>query len=268
VTLFEATEKAGGQILLITRSPRRRELMGIVDWRMQQLERLGVPLHFANYAEADTVLAEAPDVVFVATGGMPNTDVLEAGNNLVVSSWDILSGQVPPAERVLIFDDNAGHPGMQAAEFLAEAGSGVELVTPERYFAAEIGGLNHAAYARIFHRHRVRLTINSRLLAVRRDGNALIASVGSDYGDRQEERVVDQVVVEHGTLPVDDLYFALKPGSLNRGEIDLRALLSGASQTLVRNPDGAYRLFRIGDAVSSRNIHAAIYDALRLAKDL
>jgi hypothetical protein len=35
----------------------------------------------------------------------------------------------------------------------------------------------------------------------------------------------------------------------------------------VRNPDGRFRLFRIGDAVSSRNIHAAIYDALRLAKD-
>jgi len=27
---------------------------------------------------------------------------------------------------------------------------------------------------------------------------------------------------------------------------------------------GRYRLFRIGDAVTSRNIHAAVYDALRL----
>ena len=268
VTLFEATERAGGQILLLTRSPRRRELMGIVDWRLQQLEQFGVPLRFATYAEADSVLAEAPDVVFVATGGMPNTEVLEAGNDLVVSSWDVLSGQVQPAERALVFDDNAGHPGMQAAEFLAEAGGAVELVTPERYFAAEMGGLNHAAYARIFHKKGVRLTINSRLLAVRRDGNALVATVGSDYGDRREERVVDQVVVEHGTLPVDDLYHELKPLSVNRGEIDLRALLGGAPQTLVRNPDGAFRLFRIGDAVSSRNIHAAVYDALRLAKDL
>ena len=42
----------------------------------------------------------------------------------------------------------------------------------------------------------------------------------------------------------------------------------GAPQTLATNPDGRYRLFRIGDAVASRNIHAAIYDALRLAKDL
>jgi hypothetical protein len=31
-----------------------------------------------------------------------------------------------------------------------------------------------------------------------------------------------------------------------------------------RNPDGAYQLFRVGDAVASRNIHAAVYDAYRL----
>jgi hypothetical protein len=32
-------------------------------------------------------------------------------------------------------------------------------------------------------------------------------------------------------------------------------------------PEG-FMLFRIGDAVSARNTHAAIYDALRLVKDL
>ena len=37
---------------------------------------------------------------------------------------------------------------------------------------------------------------------------------------------------------------------------------------MIRNADGRYRLFRIGDAVAGRNIHAAIYDALRLCKDL
>ena len=35
----------------------------------------------------------------------------------------------------------------------------------------------------------------------------------------------------------------------------------------MRNPDGGFRLFRVGDAVASRNIHAAVYDALRLMKD-
>ena len=34
------------------------------------------------------------------------------------------------------------------------------------------------------------------------------------------------------------------------------------------NPDGAFQLFRIGDAVAARNTHAAIFDALRLMKDI
>ena len=207
-------------------------------------------------------------MVFVATGGIPNTDVLEAGEDLVVSSWDVLSGQVKPAERVLVFDDNAAHPALQAAELLAESGAAVELVTPERFFAVEIGGLNHAAYARVFQRHDVRITINTRLKAVRRQGNELVAVLGSDYGDVRHERRVDQVVVEHGTLPMADLYEELKPRSVNLGEVDHRALLAGRPQEVVRNADGRFRLFRVGDAVASRNIHAAIFDSLRLAKDI
>jgi hypothetical protein len=57
-------------------------------------------------------------------------------------------------------------------------------------------------------------------------------------------------------------------GSINRGEVDYDALIAGRPQTVSSNPDGRYRLFRIGDAVASRNIHAAVYDAIRLMKDI
>jgi len=95
-----------------------------------------------------------------------------------------------------------------------------------------------------------------------------VAVLGSDYGAETEERQVDSVVVEHGTLPLDELYEALKPGSRNGGEVDHAALLGGRAQGVVQNAEGLYQLFRIGDAVASRNIHAAVFDALRLAKDL
>jgi len=75
-------------------------------------------------------------------------------------------------------------------------------------------------------------------------------------------------VVNYGTLPVDELYLELKPNSSNGGAVDQDALIKGNAQTIVRNADGGFQLFRIGDAVSARNTHAAIYDALRLAKDL
>jgi NADPH-dependent 2,4-dienoyl-CoA reductase/sulfur reductase-like enzyme len=234
---------------------------------MEQLQRLGVDLRFNTLAEPADILGMEPDIVLVATGGLPQAPELEGGHDLVVSSWDILSGDAKIAEEVLLYDDNGAHPGMQAAEMIADAGSALEVVSPERFFAPEVGGLNHVSYAQAFHRAGVRVTINSRVLAVRREGNKLAAIVGSDYGSRHETRIVDQVVVEHGTLPLDELYFALKEQSVNRGEVDYRALIAGRPQELVRNPDGRFRLFRIGDAVASRNIHAAIYDGLRFCKD-
>jgi N-methyl-L-proline demethylase len=268
VTVLEVMPWAGGQIRLAVRNPRRKDLIGIVDWRVSELGRLGVDVRYDTYAEADTVTALQPDVVIVATGGLSQLTPLESGSDLVTSSWDILSGDAKPAPRVLLYDDNGAHPGMSAAEVVANAGSELEFVTPERFFAPEVGGLNHVPYARAFHHADTRVTINSRLLSVRRDGDQLVARVGSDYGEEVRDRVVDQVVVEYGTAPSDELYFELKPVSRNRGAVDYGALMQGRPQELQTNPDGTFQLFRIGDAVSSRNIHAAIYDALRLCKDL
>ena len=121
---------------------------------------------------------------------------------------------------------------------------------------------------RAFSQADTRISINSRLMSVRRDGDELVARIGSDYSEDRHDRRVDQVVVEYGTVPSDELYFELKAQSLNRGAVDYGALMQGRPQQLCTNPAGSFQLFRIGDAVSSRNIHAAIYDALRLCKDL
>ncbi|WP_366552986.1 NADH:flavin oxidoreductase [Aquibaculum sediminis] len=268
VVVMEAADQAGGQVRLAARNRRRSELIGIIDWRLERCAAAGVEMRYNLLAEATDVLAEDPDVVIVATGGLPNSEIFEAGNDLVVSSWDILSGDVKPGADVLLFDDNGAHPGLQTAEAIIDAGARLELVTPERYFAPEIGGVNHAHYAAVFQRRGVRITIARRLLSVTREGNRLSARLGSDYGeDIEDTRQVDQVVVEHGTLPLDELYFVLKPASSNLGAVDYQALIAGRPQEEVRNPDGRFKLYRIGDAVASRNIHAAIYDALRLAKD-
>jgi len=268
VVLFEAASNAGGQISLAARSHRRAALMGIVEWRVGRCQEHGVDMRFNILADASTVLAEQPDVVIIATGGLPDSDCLQSGQELVVSSWDILAGTVKPADNVLLYDDNGAHPGMQAAELIAESGATLEIVTPERFFAPEIGGINHVAYARSFQEHGVRITINTRVNGVAGSGNQLLATLGSDYTDSGDERLVDQVVIEHGTLPQEDLYFALKQDSLNRGAVDYGALIVGRAQGLQGNKKGKYQLFRIGDAVSSRNVHAAIYDGIRLCKDL
>jgi 2,4-dienoyl-CoA reductase-like NADH-dependent reductase (Old Yellow Enzyme family) len=264
VEVLEATGEAGGQILLAARNPRRKELVGIVDWRLAELERLGVPIHYNVFAGGDDVLAFNPDLVVIATGGIAQNPELEAGDDLVISSWDIIAGAVKPEGPVLLYDDNGAHSGMTAAELIAKSGAELELVSPERFFAPEIGGMNHVPYAKTFAEKNVRVTINTRLKSVRRDGNALVATLGSDYASKAAvERRVAQVVVEHGTMPMADLYFELKPLSRNLGAVDYKALIRQENPIQVRNPEGTFDLFRIGDAVHSRNIHAGIYDAMR-----
>ena len=270
VTVFEAQPDPGGQVRLASLSPRRREMISIIDWRMSQCAARDVVFHFNTWAEAADVTALNPDVVIVATGGMPNTELYESGQEVqnVVTSWDIIAGDVKPAQNVLIYDESGDHPALQAAEIAANSGSTVEIMTPDRTFAPDIMAMNLVPYMRSLQDKDVTFTVTRRLLDVVRSGNKLTATIGTDYSDHSDEREYDQVVVNYGTLPLDELYFDLKPLSSNEGAVDQDALIAGEVQTIKRNDTGAFQLFRIGDAVSARNTHAAIYDALRLVKDL
>ncbi|MGI9465243.1 MAG: FAD-dependent oxidoreductase, partial [Aestuariivirgaceae bacterium] len=268
VTLMEAADQAGGQVRLATQVKRRAEMIGIIDWRVGQCERLGVDMRFNTYADKDDVTALAPDIIVVATGGLPSVTALDDGAELATSSWDILSGDVKPAEDVLLFDDNGAHAGLAAAEMIAGNAASFEFVTPERMFAPDIGGLNLVPYMQKLHAAGTTLTTMTRVRSLTRKGNKIAVTLWSPYSEADSgERLVDQVVVEYATNPLDDLYFELKEHASNRGEVDYSALMHGRPQTIRSNPDGAFQLFRIGDAVAARNIHAAIYDALRLCKD-
>ena len=268
VVVFEANDRPGGQLLLAAKVERRRETIGIVDWLFAEVQRLYVELRFNCHAEVQDILAETPEVVIVATGGLPNTEFLQDGSDLVVPSWDILAGSIKPKKDILLFDDNGQHPGISCAEFLANPEIKLEYVTPERIIAPDVGGTNYPAYLRALHKNDVTITLDHRLIDVRRNASGLIAVLYNEYTHSNVERTTEQIVVEHGTLPLDELYLELRDQSSNGGEIDLEALVSGKTQNIVNNPDGKFQLFRVGDAVASRNVHSAIYDSLRLCKDL
>ena len=118
------------------------------------------------------------------------------------------------------------------------------------------------------YRHGVTLAVDRRLTAVRASGNKLVAVLENTYLDRVEERVVDRVVGDYGSTPNEDLYLALKPASRNLGELDLEALAAYVPQTIDVNRERRFFLYRISDAWASRNVHAAMLDAMRICKDL
>ncbi|MFD2686969.1 FAD-dependent oxidoreductase [Streptomyces phyllanthi] len=119
---FEASDKAGGQLLLASLAPRRRDLRGIIDWRTDELARLGVPISWNTYVEARTLLAQSWDVVIVATGGTPAAPSVP-GAGLVIDTWDVLAGARRPRGRVLVYDDHGGNQALDAVEALVRGGA-------------------------------------------------------------------------------------------------------------------------------------------------
>jgi len=210
------------------------------------------------------VKAEAPDVVFIASGGIPDTDYVPGGEN-ALSVWDVLSGQELSGS-ILVYDDNGQHQAPSAADFLGQKdGTEVELVTPDRHAAMEMGTLSSPIYMEHFYANGVKVQADHRLKFVEKSGNKLKITFTNEFAGPEMERLVDHIVVEHGTLPLDEVFHELVPDSSNGGVTDYDALVDDEVQP---NQGEGYQLFRIGDAVTSRNMHAAIYDAMRIAKDL
>ena len=270
VTLFEKSERLGGQVNVASRATWREALSGIPRWLISQVTKLGVDIRLGTEAGEAEIAALSPDIVVVATGGLPQKGEAK-GFEHAVTTWDVLEGRSQPSGTVLLYDEIGGHNAASTAEVLAKMGCLVELVTHDRMIGEEIGPTNQPVHLRELYKLGVLMTPNSELIEIYPEGNRLIAAIRNTMTDAEEERVVDSVVVDYGTLPVDGLHFALKDKARNSGLTDDHAIIAGQPQPAEINgaaSEGGYTLYRIGDAVAGRNIHAAIYDALRLCKDL
>ena len=272
VVLFEKQAQVGGQVNLAAKAPKREQMAGIIRWFDLETVRLGVDRRLNTEADVSMIMDERPDIVVLATGGIPHTDQVPewaAAEGLSVSGWDILSGRVAPQGNVLVYDAISTHAGSGVADFIASRGHLVEIVTPDVKIADDTGGTTFPIFYRRLYAQGVVLTPNHWLDRVYREGDKLVAVLRNEYTDVQEERVVDQVVIENGIRPNEALYWQLKERSLNRGQTDIDALYAAQAQPVLSTAlgDGKFALFRIGDGVSMHNIHGAIYDALRLCKD-
>ena len=259
IVLFEAAPRLGGQVLLGAEASWRKDLSGVVDWRAGEVDRLGIDVRTSHYAELEDVLAEDPEIVIVSTGGVPDIGWLD-GVEHATSAWDFLTGGGAVGEQVLVYDGTGRHPALQCAERAATAGADVQLVCIDGEIATELTYAERAIWKQKVYEAGVTMTQDHRLLRIAKTGNRLTATFANEATGTMVEYPADRVVVEHGTIPVDDIYQALRGDSANNGVTDLDALLSGRPQS----QGAGFELHRIGDAVSSRNIAAAVYDALRL----
>jgi NADPH-dependent 2,4-dienoyl-CoA reductase/sulfur reductase-like enzyme len=168
---------------------------------------------------------------------------------------------------VLVYDTICEFTGMSVADYLADKGAQVEIVTDDIKPGVAIGGTTFPTYYRSLYPKEVIMTGDLMLEKVYAEGDKKIAVLENEYTGAREERVVDQVVIENGVRPDEGLYYALKADSRNKGQMDIEALFAIEPQPALGETGNGYLLYRIGDCVAQRNTHAAIYDALRLCKD-
>lgn len=263
VVLFEAASKLGGQLLLAAKASWRKDLIAIVDWRAGELERLGVDVRLNSYVGAEDLSAEKPDVVVIATGGVPDHGWLPGGE-LCHSVWDVLGDANTAKDDVIVFDGTGRHTAVSCALHLAEQGRNVQFVTLDDNLALEMEYSSRVIYRKRFAERGVRSLVDHQLINVKKSGNRLAAEVRHELTGAVTRLEASQVIVENGTVPVSDVYDTLRAKSSNDGITDLEALLARRSQPASPRSNG-YELHRIGDAVTSRGVHSAIYDALRLA---
>lgn len=261
VTLFEATDRLGGQLVLAAQVDLRRDLRGIVDWREAELKRLGVDVRLNSYADAGDILAKEPDLVIAATGGVPDFGTFE-GLELCHSVWDVLGSQASVAGDILIYDGTGRHAAPSTAAHFAKMGKTVTFVSHDPAVALEMEPHSRIIYRKSFAELGVRTLTEYELLQVsENDGRRDVVFRHCLTG--QELRMTcSRIVIEKGTVPVSDLFDELRPLSANDGVTGV-ASLTGLSP--LRKPlQKGFEIHRIGDAVTSRSVHAATLDALRL----
>ncbi|MDH2091641.1 FAD-dependent oxidoreductase [Rhizobium pusense] len=261
VVLLEAADRLGGQLVLAAKVRLRRDLIGIVDWRIAEVERLGVDVRLNAYAEAADVLAEAPDLVLLATGGIPDFGPV-AGSEFCLSAFDALGNPAQVADDVLVYDATGRHPAPSAAAEIAATGKRVTFVARDPSVAPEMEHHSSITYRKAFAERDVRVLLEYELVSVSVQEGRCEVALRHLLTGREIRETHTQVIVEHGTVPMNDLFEELRPFSLNDGATAVERLLGAAP--LHARPSVGFELHRIGDAVSSRSVHAAMLDALRL----
>jgi pyruvate/2-oxoglutarate dehydrogenase complex dihydrolipoamide dehydrogenase (E3) component len=244
VVLYEKAAELGGQVLVAGKAPLRPGYGDAAKWLARQLARTSAEVRRGTEATLETVLAERPDAVVVATGAVPRRPDLP-GVELpgVATVEDVLLGRIDGGRRCVVVDATGRIQAGLAADALARQGRAVTIVTPYHTVCDQTEpSTREPLYERLYGGD-VTMVPDTGLVAIEPTGDAgrLRVLVRNEYsGRRAALEPVDLVVLSCGASAVDDLYRALA------GKVPELAL--------------------VGDAMAPRLLHDAILEATRVAR--
>ena len=245
VTLYEKRQRLGGNLITSAVPPGKDKLFWYHRFLVNRVERSGVDVRTGSQVTAETIAAERPDALILASGSRPAPLDLSAWGNLPTApAFEALIGEteVPPSSPdrpVVIY--GGGETGTETAEHLAKAGHSVMLVTrsDRALLARNAEALYRIALLQRLHANpAIRIVDKTRLHAI--DGEHVVL----DQGGALVDQPASSVLLAHGLEPDTALHDAL----------------AGSDVPAIRIGD-AHQVARIGEAV--RDAYAAVFTLRR-----
>ena len=250
VVLYEREEHLGGRVWLQSRVPSR-ELEGVAVTHLERrLGMLGVELRRGQEADAESLLAEDPDAIVLATGSTPVTTGYSnltpqlpglpgAGRSFVLTDEAVLR-DAPVGHRVVIIDDSAGDFAVPlTAEFLLDRGHEVVVCTRRNFI-----GHNMFSYSLIATRTRLEAK-----------------------GLRVVSEVEVKEITDRGVLATE--IWTRDPVRLESLDTVVLSIGRHSDRTLRDQlADSGIELMEAGDSVMPRSVGAAIRDGFLVGREI
>ena len=241
VTLYEAGNRVGGQVLLAERLPGREEFGGAITNLSREAARAGVTVQLRTTVDLPAVRAQSPDLVVVATGARPYRPPLEVMDSpWIADAWEVIrQPEAAPSGKIVVADFRGDWVGLGAARLLAAAGHEVTLAV--RGYAA---GESLQQYVR------------DRLLAAMSRQRITVLPLVRPYGVDDDTVYLQHVLTEDPVLVEGAAGLVLACGSSPAGE--LLETLDSAGVPAVG----------IGDCLAPRTVEEAVLEGLVAASGI
>ena len=236
VTLYEKSDKLGGQLLPASKAPGKKDWDNLTWYFITQITKLGVKVERGQEITPALVGKLKPDVVIVATGAISSIpDIPGVDLDNVVIANDVLSGAaVIGGRRIVVV--GGGFVGVETADFLLDRGKEVTIIVRRKRLGQGIVFL-----ARPFIEQRLR----DKGLKVITNANV--------------EEITDKGVV----VSTDD-----KRQTFDADTVVLARGLESCKELARQLEEKVSDLHTIGDCVEPRKAMEAIYEGWRVARTI
>lgn len=241
VVLYEKNNALGGQVLIAAQAPFKSEFLDIARFLSKEVKKSGVEIKLGIEADTQSVMAEKPDVVVIATGSIPFIPPITMTDNHteVVTVWDVLLGSVKGGRQVVVVDNEGHDQAASAAEFLADKGCKVEILTQRNMIGEFMYVNNRVLMTQRLYEKNVVIIPHMDVQSIK--GNTVVAYNIYTHKKREIENV-DTVVFASGNQAKDDLYVPLK--------------------------SRIHEVYMAGDCIAPRRVFDAIHEGVTVAKSI